>query len=63
MSNIVYVSANQLAQRWGVHPVTVWRWTADHKIPLPTKLSRGCTRWVLSQIEDWEASRDQGSAA
>lgn len=57
-----YLSDNQIAIRYGVSRQTVWRWAAnDSAFPTPVKLSPGCTRWKLSDIESWEASK--GGAA
>ena len=53
-----YISDIQLAARYGVHRTTPWRWlTYDNNFPKPVKLSPQCTRWKLSEIEAWEASR------
>lgn len=53
-----FLSDNQLADRYGVSRITVWRW---HKVkpdfPRVIKLSEGCARWRLSEIEAWESSR------
>lgn len=54
----IYLSDAQIASRYGVSRQTVWRWAAnDKKFPTPTKLSAGCTRWKLSDIESWEAAK------
>ncbi|MFA7351393.1 MAG: helix-turn-helix domain-containing protein [Methylotenera sp.] len=53
-----YLSDSQIAQRYSVSRQTVWRWAAnDPKFPSCTKLSPGCTRWKLSDIEAWEAAK------
>lgn len=50
----------QLAARYGVNRSTVWRWTQHGKFPQPVKLSAGCTRWKLAEVEAWERSRGEG---
>ena len=50
----------QLADRYGVSRATVWRWVQRGKFPKPVKLSPGCTRWRLADVEAWEA--EQGGA-
>jgi prophage regulatory protein len=30
---------------------TVWRWTAEHKIPQPIKLGYNVVRWKASEIQ------------
>lgn len=54
----IYLSDSQIATRYGVSRQTVWRWAAnDSSFPAPIKLSPGCTRWKLSDVEAWEAAK------
>ena len=53
-----YVSAVQLAERYGVDKATVWRWAKRGAHPQPVKLSDQCTRWRLDEIEQREAKRE-----
>jgi len=58
-----YLSDRQIGERFGVHHLTPRRWMReDPTFPRPVKLSPGCTRWKLSEIEAWEASKAQGNA-
>lgn len=64
MSNVdlpsasTYLSDSQLANRFGVSRQTTWRWAAtDPTFPKPIKLSAGCTRWKLSDLEAWESAK------
>lgn len=53
-----FLSDNQLAERYGVSRITVWRWHKTKRdFPRVIKLSEGCARWRLSEIEAWEASK------
>jgi predicted DNA-binding transcriptional regulator AlpA len=53
-----YLSDTQVAIRYGVSRQTVWRWAAtDETFPNSIKLSPGCTRWRLSDIEAWESQK------
>lgn len=52
---VVYLSAAQLARRYGVHVVTVWRWAQIGRIPRPIRLTPRTTRWRKDQIEAREA--------
>ncbi len=52
-----YISDLQLAEKYGVTRPTVWRWARYTDFPKPLKLSPGCTRWKLAEIEAWEAAR------
>ena len=53
----------QLADRYGVNRATIWRWAQQGKFPKPVKLSPGCTRWKLCDVESWEQEAKQGGAA
>ncbi len=52
-----YISDLQLAARYGIHRTTPWRWAQEGKFPKPVKLTAGCSRWKLSEVEAWEAAR------
>uniref|UniRef100_UPI00345BAF07 helix-turn-helix transcriptional regulator n=1 Tax=Roseovarius sp. BRH_c41 TaxID=1629709 RepID=UPI00345BAF07 len=54
----IFLTDRQIAERYGVHHLTPRRWLrSDPNFPRPVKLSPGCTRWKLSEIEAWEASK------
>lgn len=54
----MFLSDEQLAARYAVSRGTVWRWyRSDPSFPRPVKLSPGCTRWKLAEIEAWEAAQ------
>ncbi|PKQ00927.1 MAG: AlpA family transcriptional regulator [Alphaproteobacteria bacterium HGW-Alphaproteobacteria-13] len=55
----MYFSDRQLGERFNVSRVTIWRWARDPavKFPEPVKLSPGCARWRLDDVEAWEAGR------
>ena len=60
MTNEEYKSATQLAVRYNVTPISIWRWAKnDPSFPKPKKLSPRCTRWLLSELEAWEKVRTQ----
>ena len=56
-STQLYLSDKQLAARYGVHRTSVWRWLRENNLPKPVKLSPGCTKWLLNDIEAWEQER------
>lgn len=59
-----FLSDRQVAARYGVHHLTPRRWVCeDPSFPRPVKLSPGCTRWKLSEIEAWEALKARRGAA
>ena len=58
------LSDKQVATRFGVHRMTPWRWVkTDPTFPQPVKLSPGCTRWKLADIEAWEFAKSETTAA
>ena len=52
-----YLSDRQLAERYHVSRPTIWRWVRKESFPVPISLTAGCTRWRLTDIEEFEASR------
>lgn len=54
-----FASDSQLAERYAVHRGTIWRWAADGEsgFPQPIKISDGCTRWNLADVEQFDAAR------
>ena len=52
-----FLSDRQLAERYSVNRVTIWRWTnRDGKnFPQPVRLMNS-TRWKLSDLIAWEES-------
>lgn len=55
--NNLFLSDKQTAQRYDVKRGTVWRWYHQGNFPFPVKLSPGCTRWRLSDLEKWETEK------
>lgn len=54
----MYLSDKDVALRYGVTPNTIWRWSrTDPDFPKPVQLTPGCTRWMLADLEAWEASK------
>ena len=55
----IFLSDDQIAKRYGVTRQTVWRWAAnDPNFPKPIKLSAGCTRWKLADLQAWESGKE-----
>lgn len=54
----IYISDRHLATRYNVHHLTPRRWLkTDPSFPKPIRLTPGCTRWKLSDIQAWEAAK------
>lgn len=58
MNTDTYLSAAQVAARYQVGRATPWRWVQKGEMPVPIRLSPGCTRWRLSDLEEWERKRE-----
>lgn len=54
-----YLTVKAVAERFGVSTPTVWRWLKTAQFPKPVKLSQGCTRWRISDLEQWEAQCEE----
>jgi prophage regulatory protein len=46
-----YASAAQLAEQFQIDESTVWRWVQRGLLPRPVKLSPGCSRFDLDEID------------
>lgn len=57
---IRYISADQLAARYGVNRSTIWRWASARNgtFPKPVKLGEQTTRWKLEDVERYDAERE-----
>ena len=53
-----YASAAQLAENFGVDASTVWRWVQKKILPAPIKLSAGCSRFDLDDVDQHVAKRE-----
>lgn len=54
----MFLSDTQVAARYGVSRVSIWRWRkTDPTFPQPTTFSPGCVRWKLADLEAWEAGK------
>ncbi len=56
------ISGPRLARRYGVSPMTVWRWQQDPDLgfPQPLKIMRR-NYWHAAEIEQWERARARAS--
>ena len=58
----LWLTAAQVAERYGVSIPTVWTWAKTKRLPVPHKLAENTTRWRLSELDahdDKQAERDQ----
>lgn len=62
--NSTYLSDTDVAKRYNIARPTVWRWHRERPdFPRVVRLTPGCARWKLSELEAWEQSQAQGTAA
>lgn len=52
----LYLTVEQVAQRYGVSVDSIWRWKRDGRFPKAYKLTNGTTRWRFDDLLDHEAS-------
>lgn len=62
-ANSLYLSVDQVANRFGVSKDSIWRWKRNGNFPAPVKLGGTTTRWRLSDIEEWEGQLACGLVA
>lgn len=55
---VKYARDIELAERFGVSRVTIWRWTKAGDFPSPVRLGPGSTRWRLADVEQWEVDQE-----
>jgi predicted DNA-binding transcriptional regulator AlpA len=56
-TDAVFFRAADLAKRFKVHPITVWKWASNGNLPPPTRLGPGTVAWRRDAIERWEQER------
>lgn len=56
-----YLPDSYLSKRYSVSRNTIWRWAREGRFPKPVKLGPGCSRWLLSAIEKFEAEAGRAS--
>lgn len=50
----MFISDKELGALLSVSRYTVWRWArTKSNFPQPHRISPGCTRWKLEEIESW----------
>ena len=58
MHPATYATVKAVAGRYDCHVATIWRLLkTDPTFPKPVKISEGCTRWRIADLEAWEAHR------
>jgi hypothetical protein len=60
-SDISYLSASDLARRYKIHLMTVWKWRASGVLPPGELVGPATRRWRSDEIEKFEANRAKES--
>ena len=51
-TGIKWLCDKDLAARYGVSRISIWRWARDGKIPKPRKIAANTSRWLASEIDE-----------
>lgn len=54
-STFSWLTDTQVAARYGVSRVTVWRWAQQNRIPQPRKIGPNTTRWHAAELDKADA--------
>ncbi|GGE28443.1 transcriptional regulator, AlpA family [Gemmobacter megaterium] len=59
----LFLSVDEVAQRYGASKPTIWRWAKDAQngFPAPVRLGSGTTRWELRDLIAFEQQRKAAS--
>lgn len=57
MTNKKYLKDVDVADRYSVSRVSVWRWVREGRLPAPISLSPGTTRWAIDELDATDAAR------
>ena len=53
-----FLTDADLAERYRISRASVWRWARRSPgFPPAVRLSKGCTRWRLADVQAWEAAQ------
>ncbi|MDZ7789405.1 MAG: hypothetical protein U5L08_02705 [Xanthomonadales bacterium] len=58
-----WLSDKDLADRYGVCRITIWRWAKNGNLPPGKKIGPNTTRWSTAEIEDRDAKVASGGEA
>lgn len=45
-----WLTDKDLAEHYGVHRITIWKWARELRLPAPHKIGPSTTRWLASDI-------------
>lgn len=50
-NQVIFLSAKDVATRYGIGISTVWDWSAKALLPSPLKFGERCTRWKSTDLD------------
>lgn len=59
----IWLSDRDLALRYSVSRITVWRWAREGRIPQPCRLGPNTTRWNRAELDALDARMMAGQRA
>ncbi|MDP3959061.1 MAG: AlpA family phage regulatory protein [Pseudorhodobacter sp.] len=51
----LFLSVNQVAERYHVSSDSIWRWKRSGDFPTPVRIGPNCTRWRLVDLIEHES--------
>lgn len=54
-----FISVKDVARMTGRGVSTIWQSVKDGQFPSPKKISSRCTRWRLSEVQNWMDSPEE----
>ena len=54
-----YLAVKAVAERYSIGVSTVWYLVQHGKLPKPYKINVNTTRWLASELDEWDANLEQ----
>lgn len=51
----LFLTVNQVAERYGVSTDSIWRWKRHGEFPDPVRVGPKCTRWRMADLLEHES--------
>lgn len=59
----VWLTDEEVAARYNVSRISIWRWARECDFPKPRKISGNTTRWYAPELDEHDMKIVQGGAA
>lgn len=57
-----FLTARQLAAKFGISPRSIWRWVKCGYLPQPVRFTAAVVRWDAEALARWLAEKGGGNA-